>query len=96
MVKIYLAKHAKLDLTEIRQYTVDRRGIEQARKYIRLIYQRANDLASGRLQGKLREDIAPNLKSYHVGRHIIFYTQSENIMKIARILHEQMDFSRHL
>lgn len=96
MPKPVLAKQARKDLIEIRQYTVDRWGKEQARKYIRLIRDCADDLANHRLRGKSREDIAHDLKSYHVGRHVIFYVESEQGIDIARILYDAMDFSRHL
>jgi toxin ParE1/3/4 len=95
MTRAVLAKRAKRDLVGLRQYTVDRWGKEQARKYIGRIRQCANDLANHRLQGKLREDIAPNLKSYHVGRHVIFYVESPIGIEVARVLHDSMDFPRH-
>jgi len=95
MARAVLAKRARKDLIEIRQYTVDRWGKEQARKYIGQIRHCADDLANHRLQGKLREDIAPDLKSYHVGRHVIFYVESEKGIEVARVLYDAMDFSRH-
>lgn len=84
-----------MDLIEIRQYPVDRWGKEQARKYISLIRDCADDLANHRLRGKSREDIAHDLKSYHVGRHVVFYVESEKEIEIARILHDAIDFSWH-
>jgi toxin ParE1/3/4 len=95
MARAILAKRARQDLIEIRRYTVNRWGKEQARKYIGKIRSCAIDLANHRLQGKLREDIAPGLKSYHVGRHVIFYVESKIGIDVARVLHESMDFTRH-
>ena len=95
MARALLAKRARLDLIEIRRYTVNRWGKEQARKYISKIGKCADDLADHRLQGKLREDIAPDLKSYHVGRHVIFYVEFKEGIEIARVLHDSMDFTRH-
>lgn len=95
MAKAILAKRGRQDLIEIRRYTVNRWGKEQARKYIVKIRTCADDLANHRLQGKLREDIAPDLKSYHVGRHVIFYVESKIGIEIARVLHDSMDFTRH-
>lgn len=82
MPRAVLAKRARKDLIEIKQYTVDRWGKDQARRYIGQIRQCADDLANHRLHGKLREDIAPYLKSYHVGRHMIFYVESEKGLKL--------------
>ncbi len=95
MARAVLAKRARKDLIEIRQYAVDRWGKEQARKYIGQIRQCADDLANHRLHGKLREDIASDLKGYHVGRHVIFYVESEKGIEVARVLHDAMDFPRH-
>ena len=95
MAKALLAKRARKDLIEIKQYTVNRWGKEQARKYLGQIRQCANDLANHRLQGRLREDIASDLKSYQVGRHVIFYMESKTGIEVARVLHDSMDFLRH-
>ncbi len=95
MAKALLAQRARKDLVEIRQYTVNRWGKEQARKYLGQIRQRMDDLANRRLHGKLREDIASNLKSYHAGRHVVFYVESEKGIEVARVLHDARDFQRH-
>jgi len=95
MAKAILAKRARQDLIEIRRYTVNQWGKEQARKYIGKIRACADYLANHRLQGKLREDIAPDLKSYRVGRHVIFYVESKIGIEVARVLHDSMDFQRH-
>jgi len=95
MARAVLAKRARKDLIEIRQYMVNRWGKEQARKYIGEIRRCADDLANHRLYGKLREDIAPDLRGYHVGRHVIFYVESEKGIEVARVLYDGMDFSRH-
>ncbi len=95
MARAYLAKRARRDLLEIKQYTVNRWGNEKARNYVGQIYHCADDLANDRLQGKRREKLATGLKSYHVGRHIIFYVNSKAGIEVARVLHDSMDFSRH-
>ncbi len=96
MAKAVLAKRARKDLIEIGQYMVKRWGKEQARKYLGQIRDAADELANHRLHGKLREDIASDLKSYHVGRHVIFYVESQTGIEVARVLHDSRDFSRHL
>jgi toxin ParE1/3/4 len=94
MARATLAKKARRDLIEIKQYTVERWGKEQARKYIGQIRDCADDLANHRCHGKLREDIAPDLKSYHVGRHVIFYVESKTGIDVARVLYDSMDFAK--
>lgn len=95
MAKAILAKRARKYLIEIRQDPVNRWGKELARKYIGQIHRCADGIVNHHLQGKLREDIAPNIKSYHIGRHVIFYVESKTGIEIARVLHDSMDFPRH-
>jgi len=54
MARAILAKRARQDLVEIRRYTVNRWGKEQAKKYIGKIRACTDDLANHRLQGKLQ------------------------------------------
>jgi toxin ParE1/3/4 len=50
-----------------------------------------------------REEIRPNLRTFHVarhgrrGRHLIMYCAAEDhVIEIVRILHDAMDLARHL
>lgn len=53
MARAILAKRARKDLIEIRRYTVNRWGKEQAKADIDKIRAYSDDLANHRLQGKL-------------------------------------------
>jgi toxin ParE1/3/4 len=52
------------------------------------------------LNSKTRENIAPGLRSLHVGgrgRHVLFFRPAdENIIVVLRILHDAMDVARHI
>ena len=95
MKKVYLSKNARIDLIEIKDYTTYRWGKEKAETYIRSIYLVSDKIAQKELPGKDREEIAPETKSYHVGRHMLFYRETSDGIVIARVLHDSMDFKRH-
>lgn len=72
MAKAVLAKRARKDLIEIKEYTVNRWGKQQAGKYIEQIRRCVHDLAVERLRGKSREDVASKLKSLSCGAVTLF------------------------
>jgi toxin ParE1/3/4 len=41
--------------------------------------------------GRLREELSPRLRSFPVGRYVIFYRPMENRIEIARVLHGARD-----
>jgi len=96
MSTVLLSIQARNDLIGIKKYTIKNWGKKQSNKYIFSIRQCAKKLANYTIQGKLRNEIASNLRSYHIGRHVIFYVEYEEGIKIARILHDSMDFRRHI
>jgi toxin ParE1/3/4 len=42
--------------------------------------------------GRRREELSPRLRSFPVGRYVIFYRPLENGIEIARVLHGARDF----
>ncbi|MBO4416619.1 MAG: type II toxin-antitoxin system RelE/ParE family toxin [Bacteroidales bacterium] len=47
--------------------------------------------------GRSYSHIQENYWTYHWGSHIIFYRiEKDNTVSVVRILHERMDFDRHL
>lgn len=85
-------------MDNIWNYTAKEWSTEQADKYYHLLYeciQKLQDCPSY-LQ-KDYNDVKPGLLGCHVGHHIIFYKRGkDDSVWIDRILHERMDFHRHL
>ena len=52
-----------------------------------------NPVLSG---SKTRADLANGCRAFKVAKHLIFYRVRGERVEIARILHESMDFSRHV
>lgn len=96
MAKLVFRQKAINDLSDIYHYTAKTWSIMQADKYYLEIQTACKNLASGEKFGRDFSDISKNLLGYYIGKHIIFYTLNPNHLQIIRILHNKMDYKRHL
>jgi toxin ParE1/3/4 len=92
-----LSKHADRDFAEILHYTIRTWGKEQE-TYFKLLTEAMNQIVKNPMlsSSKNRPDLAEGCRVLRVGRHMIFYRVNRNIIEVARILHESMDFSQHI
>ena len=95
-MKYGLSKSAENDLLEIWDYTAQTWGQAQADRYLFRLEKRFLDLAMNPMRGKSCSDLDLEYLSYHEGRHLIFYRSFEDLIAIARILHERMDIFERL
>lgn len=86
---------AEKDLEQIWLYTFHEWGIEQADKYIRSLIARFSWLSENQRLGKTRDDIKSGYYCFPEGRHLIFYTISQNGIDIIGIPHQGMDIMGH-
>lgn len=97
MAKYVLSQRAKKDLLVIGNYTELKWSEEQAEKYLRMLFNECRSLADRPLVGRAYDHYRPGLRGLSCGKHVIFYRiLSENKVRIVRILHDKMDFPRHL
>ena len=96
MREVVTRPRAYADLEGIWLYTYDQWGEGQAARYLRRLNERIIALAKEPERGKSLEAIRAGYYSIHVGRHLVFYTFTEKIVGIERVLHDQMDAGRHL
>ena len=96
--KYKISRKAQQDLSEIWRYTLEKWSIEQADIYIGSILSAFADIERApELLGRPFDDIRNGYRKYPVGKHIIFYRLlSDGTVFISRILHERMNFDRHL
>jgi toxin ParE1/3/4 len=93
-----IRKEAEKDLENIWLYTFENWSIEQADKYLNLIFDEIDYLClkpnSGLDYGNLRNGYWRS----KVNSHFIFYkiNEKQNEIEIIRILHEMMDTENHL
>ena len=98
MAKIRLSRKAVSDLDGIWDYTIETWSEDQAVTYYRQIHAAIQSLNSLPDYLVIQYDIInPGLLGHKVGHHILFYKKHDDgSIWVDRILHERMDYQRHL
>lgn len=98
MSQYHLSEPAKDDLLGIFLYTLKTWGTEQVPVYLSLVETALQRIAENpmTLGSKICDDVVPGCRTFRFGKHIIVYRINGEIVEVARILHESMDFERHL
>ena len=98
MADYILSKKAQEDLRKIWYYTIEAWSEHQADLYYHELIQSFGLICDHPDSvGRSYETVRAGYRGYHTGRHIIFYRiLRNNKVRIVRILHERMDFERHL
>ena len=93
-----LTEEAKRDLLNIWIYTADTWSANQADRYYSKLIASFQLIAEKIGFAGLRYDnIYEGLFGYHIEKHIVFYLRkTDDSILIVRILHENMDYKRHL
>jgi toxin ParE1/3/4 len=103
--RIRLSDEAERDFARILAYTRDDFGLLQLDVYRGTLIAAMAELEAGPdVLGSLsRDEIHPGLRTLHVarkgrrGRHLIMYrARPDRIIDVVRILHDAMDFARHV
>lgn len=102
---VRLSSAAETDVDDILFWTADRFGEGQARAYENILKKAVSSLRHGpfTVGSKPRPDIAPGLYSLHIARlsrrarHFIFFeVVGDDQITVVRVLHDGMDFRKHL
>jgi len=96
MSRIILSPRAKLDLSEIWDYTFSQWGVEQAEKYVRELWSTMGHSASDSTKSVDIGDVRRGYRKSRSGSHVIFFKATDDGIDVVRILHQRMDFERHL
>ena len=94
--RFLLSPLAQADLDNIWTDTARRWGIDQADNYVREIGHHIQTIAEHPLLGRACSEIRENYFKYPSGSHVLFYRRIDDGVDVVRILHERMDFKRHL
>jgi plasmid stabilization system protein ParE len=54
------------------------------------------DLVRGTVVTRPRDDLRPAIQMATSGRHSIFFEADDRIILVVRVLHDSMDYRRHL
>jgi toxin ParE1/3/4 len=95
-LQIKLSRLAEIDLEEIWLYTFETWSLNQANFYQDSIVGGLNEIASNSTLGKSILIDKRTFFYFKIAHHYIFYQANENELFVYRILHEMMDFPRHL
>jgi toxin ParE1/3/4 len=91
-----LSPRAQTDLEEIWDYTEERWGERQAREYVRQLQRAIETVAADPGRGRPCDDVRRGYRKYSVGAHVIFFLPEASRIAVIRVLHQRMDFDRHL
>ena len=95
MARFCLSVRAAADVTGIADYTIERFGIEQARRYRDGLEFCFQSLADNPLLGRSAEELAANLRRFEYESHVVYYQPQDGSVLIVRVLHESMDTPLH-
>ena len=93
MAKAQLSGLAEEDLLEIWSY-IARDNPDAADRFIDLLTEKCELLAESPKIGRRREELSPRLRSFPVGRYVIFYRIAERGIEVARILSSYRDLGQ--
>ncbi len=96
MTRAVFSPRAQADIADIWDYTVERWGIAQAERYVRLLEATISDLSASPKRGRACDEIRRGYRKYPAGSHVVFYKISGVDIDIIRILHQRIDIDSHL
>ncbi|AZO11945.1 MULTISPECIES: type II toxin-antitoxin system RelE/ParE family toxin [unclassified Mesorhizobium] len=93
---VRISPRAKRDLDGIWDYSLNQWGAERAEAYIRSIHSVVTLMDQFPAIARNASDVRPGLLKYAVGSHVVYLRMNHQSIDIVRILHQQMDYPRHL
>ncbi len=90
MTRILRREAAKSDLKEIWKYIASD-STERANGFLRTLNDKMEALAKNPLMGRERDEVMPGLRSFPVGRYVIFYQPLQDGIDVVRVLHGARD-----
>ena len=96
MSRCALTPKAQADLDDIWNFTVARWGADQAEKYLRQLADAMAYVAADPERGRACDEVRAGYRKHAVGAHVLFYREAPKGVEVVRILHQRMDFQRHL
>jgi toxin ParE1/3/4 len=95
-MSLIVSPAAQADIDEIWDYSADSWSIGQADAYLADLRRMMARIASNPAIGVVCPKVRPGYRKQSCGSHVIFYRQVGDDVDIVRILHQRMDFRRHL
>ena len=96
MKRYRLSRLAEADIRSIWDYSAEHWGLDQAETYVRDLQSAFEAIAANPRLGRACDEIRPGYFKRATGSHIVFYRLAGQMIDVVRILHQRMDFDRHL
>ena len=96
MRRLDVGDSAKADLLAIRRYSTRAWGPERTSEYMSALRDTMKGLVRGTVTSRERDDLRPGLRMATSGRHGIFFEADQSRILVVRVLHDRMDYMRHL
>ena len=90
MARVRFSRRAEADLYEIGLYTLRAWGEAQAERYLSQLEHCCNLLGDSPAIGRACDEIRPGIRCVEQGKHVLFYREEANGIRIIRILHQRM------
>jgi toxin ParE1/3/4 len=94
--RLDLTEIARADLASIRRYSTRTWGQDQTTRYMDALRDTMKGLLRGSVVTRARDDLRPGIQMAISGRHCIFFEVDEARILVVRVLHDRMDYRRHL
>lgn len=96
MKRLVLTEIARADLASIRRYSTRTWGRDQTGKYLEALRDTMKGIVRGTVATRARNDLRPAIQMATSGRHSIFFEADDSRILVVRVLHDSMDYRRHL
>jgi toxin ParE1/3/4 len=96
MGKYVLSPQARKSLKNIKYFSFKEFGEVQTKLYLEQLRQGMQSAADSPLNGLARDDIKTGYYSKPLNSHIIFYRITSVHLEVIDVLHQRMDYIRHL
>ena len=97
MSEVILSTKAKADLSDIWDYTCTEWGAVQAEKHVRDLWAAMQEQTQDLTKSVDISDVRKGYRKVRSGSHVIFFkVPKDGVVDVVRILHQKMDFDRHL
>jgi toxin ParE1/3/4 len=96
MPQFKVSSNARQDLFDIGIYTQNQFGIKQRRLYLNEVADKFALLANKPEIGIKRYNLRTDYYSILIKKHIVFYKKQNYGIRIIRVLHQSMEFDKHL
>ena len=87
---ISIRKKAEEDLLNIWKY-IACDDSQQADHFLDLIYQKLENLSHTPMMGRARPELHSSMRSFPIGRYIVFYAITNTGIDVVRMLHGSLD-----